>query len=385
MQTLYAPCTDTTTAIRTKSTTTTTTTPQNSPTPNNNPSTPTPTPSPSVSLGQPTTITQIVVVTAPNGQVTTSASLITQTPTLSAGADTKPKSAANVGLIVGSVIAGFFGLILLGGLIWFFLKRRQTNWDDIFDKDEGYEEQSPRRRSMNLLENEPKPYQVSKRHRQKNAAALTGLLTVAYSGSTELLVPMRPPGPRTPLDSGPCMAEHRLWHRCSCRGQRQNQELRNTYRMGRHPPGRLCVIRPINRPTTRFPLSAIHLRSRLPSYKPTSALLLTNAHLRYRLLLVTPRNRLAFPTRLQLLPQAQQAKVRATVVQYPLVRSSLHHVLRSPAKPAARITVIKRRRCQQVPPLDLLSPCNGKADPNRTPLPRLRHRHPLLRLRDRLG
>lgn len=196
---------------------------------------------------------------------------------------------------------------------------------------------------------------------------------------------MPPPVLLTPLDTGLCMVEHHLWHRCSCRGQRPNQELRNTCRMGRHPPGRLCVIRPINRPTTRFPLSATLLRSRLPSYKPTSAFLLTSVHLRYPPLLVTPHNRLAFPTRLQLLPQAQQAKVRATVVQYLLVRSSPHRVLRSPAKPAARITVIKRRRSQQVPPLDLLSPCNGKADLNRTPLPRLRHRHPLLRLRDRLG
>lgn len=65
-------------------------------------------------------------------------------------------------MIVGGVIAGIFGLILLGGLIWYCLKRRQAvNWDDIFDKEEGYEDQPDRRRSMNLLENEPKPYEVS--------------------------------------------------------------------------------------------------------------------------------------------------------------------------------------------------------------------------------
>ncbi|KAG9044542.1 hypothetical protein FS837_007974 [Tulasnella sp. UAMH 9824] len=159
VQTLYAPCDDTTQVTRTK-TTTTTTTPRDSPTPDRNPSTPTPTPSPSQSLGQPTTVTQIVVVTAPNGQLSTSASISTQTPTLSA-TDAKAKSGANVGMIVGGVIAGFFGLILLGGLIWYCLKRRQAvNWDDIFDKDEGYEEeQANRRRSMNLLENEPKPYE----------------------------------------------------------------------------------------------------------------------------------------------------------------------------------------------------------------------------------
>ncbi|KAG8992014.1 Esterase/lipase/thioesterase [Tulasnella sp. 427] len=155
VQTLYAPCDDTTSSTPTK---TTKTTPVNSPTPDRNTPTPTPTPS-SQSLGQPTTITQIIIVTAPNGQVTTSASLVTQTPTLSAGTDTKGKSAANAGLIAGGVIGGFFGLILLGGLIWFFWKRRQTNWDDIFDKDEGYEDRSPHRRSMNLLENEPKPYE----------------------------------------------------------------------------------------------------------------------------------------------------------------------------------------------------------------------------------
>ncbi|KAG8935050.1 hypothetical protein FRC01_009090 [Tulasnella sp. 417] len=156
VQTLYAPCDDTTSPTRSR--TTTTTTPRDSPTPDRNPSTPTPTPTPSPSLGQPTTVTQIIVVTAPNGQVTTSASLSTQTPTLSPS-DVKPKSTANVGIIVGGVIAGIFGVILLGGLIWYFLKRRQTNWDDIFDKDEGYGNQSPRRKSMNLLENEPKPYE----------------------------------------------------------------------------------------------------------------------------------------------------------------------------------------------------------------------------------
>ncbi|KAG8990377.1 Esterase/lipase/thioesterase [Tulasnella sp. 427] len=155
VQTLYAPCDDTPSSTPTK---TTKTTPVNSPTTDRNTPTPTPTPT-SQSLGQPTTITQIIIVTAPNGQVTTSASVVTQTPTLSAGTDTKGKSAANAGLIAGGVIGGFFGLILLGGLIWFFWKRRQTNWDDIFDKDEGYEDRSPHRRSMNLLENEPKPYE----------------------------------------------------------------------------------------------------------------------------------------------------------------------------------------------------------------------------------
>ena len=64
-----------------------------------------------------------------------------------------------MGLIVGSVVGGFVGLSLIAALVWVLWRRRGTRWDDIFDdKEDDLPGPQPR---MNLIDVEPKPYQVS--------------------------------------------------------------------------------------------------------------------------------------------------------------------------------------------------------------------------------
>jgi len=47
-------------------------------------------------------------------------------------------SSSNLGPILGGIFAGVFGLVLIVGVIWWILRRR-SRWDDIFDEKEGYD------------------------------------------------------------------------------------------------------------------------------------------------------------------------------------------------------------------------------------------------------
>ncbi|KAG8905348.1 hypothetical protein FRB99_000176 [Tulasnella sp. 403] len=113
----------------------------------------------SISLGQPTTYTAVVTVTGGNGQLTTSLSLATSTPTLWGPiTDSGQKNPVNAGVVAGSVIGGFFGLGLLAGMFYLWWRKRNNRWDDIFDKEDQYADDPPRR-DLNLIDEEPKPYE----------------------------------------------------------------------------------------------------------------------------------------------------------------------------------------------------------------------------------
>ncbi|KAJ8522399.1 hypothetical protein ONZ45_g1060 [Pleurotus djamor] len=68
-------------------------------------------------------------------------------------------NSTNMGPIIGGAVGGFFGLLGIVAVIWFIMKRR-SRWDDIFEKEE--EEQGRARHDGRFsldVDNEPKPYQ----------------------------------------------------------------------------------------------------------------------------------------------------------------------------------------------------------------------------------
>ncbi|KAL0946453.1 hypothetical protein HGRIS_012676 [Hohenbuehelia grisea] len=67
-------------------------------------------------------------------------------------------SSAPLGPIIGGVVGGFFGLMALIAIGWFIVKRK-SRWDDIFDKDDGESGEDGSRRFSLSTEIEPKPYQ----------------------------------------------------------------------------------------------------------------------------------------------------------------------------------------------------------------------------------
>ncbi|EJD02184.1 uncharacterized protein FOMMEDRAFT_168704 [Fomitiporia mediterranea MF3/22] len=147
--TLFAPCTDTTSS--TTSFTDTSTTIVATPT---------------------TTITSSSQSTLADGQVTqvfvTLTSVLPPTssvvntsvpaPTTQAGGNGDSNSGTALGAIIGGSVGGFLGLLAIVGVVWFF-RRRRNNFDDIFEKD--YEEYgggkplAPSRGRMLDLEDEP--------------------------------------------------------------------------------------------------------------------------------------------------------------------------------------------------------------------------------------
>ncbi|KAJ7481107.1 hypothetical protein B0H11DRAFT_2024216, partial [Mycena galericulata] len=124
-----------------------------------------------ISLSQPTPFvtTSQSATTLANGQITIVPETIMFTPppstiyinpSTTAASDqtqnnTDSSSSPHIGVIVGSAVGGFFGLLGLALIIWFIMKRRRR-WDDIFDK----EDSVPRGKRFSLdAEVEPKPYQ----------------------------------------------------------------------------------------------------------------------------------------------------------------------------------------------------------------------------------
>ncbi|KAG8970237.1 hypothetical protein FRC03_010427 [Tulasnella sp. 419] len=212
--TLYSTsCGETSTSRRPEdpdTTTTTSTTPrQDDPQPTST-TTPPPVDRPTTSseeiiLGTPTVVTSLVYVTLPNGSVTMTTSVGLTTPTLSRPDASKDNSgSSSIGMIIGAAVGGFVGFSVLVGLLWLLWKRRSSRWDDIFDKEfEEEEDEVRRRRSMNLLDNEPKPYQygivgthIPPSHAagsvHSRSTSHTGLLTHRTGHSAEML-PHLPP------------------------------------------------------------------------------------------------------------------------------------------------------------------------------------------------
>lgn len=111
--------------------------------------------------------TSIVYVTMPDGAVTSSAAVATTTPTLWANGDlANHDQSLGGGAIAGIVIGSLIGVGLIGCLLFLFWKRRRrwedTNYDTRSDHTGTYHSGTlARKRSLNLIDEEPKPYQVS--------------------------------------------------------------------------------------------------------------------------------------------------------------------------------------------------------------------------------
>lgn len=144
-----------------------TTSPTNTPT--NPPTSPptSPATSPASSPAQTTAFTTQVTVI----QGTTVTSIFPASSVQPDSGSKGSRSSSNLGPILGGIFGGVFGLVLIVGVIWWILRRR-SRWDDIFDEKEGYDDTVGadgirRSRSRgNMLDTEfadtntePKPYE----------------------------------------------------------------------------------------------------------------------------------------------------------------------------------------------------------------------------------
>ncbi|KAF4576350.1 hypothetical protein EYR40_000588 [Pleurotus pulmonarius] len=134
---------------------------------------PTPPTSISISTPPPETFTSQSESTLPNGVVTTTLLTVVSTlpptsivvsttmPGQSQQQDNNNDNSTNLGPIIGGTVGGFFGLIGIVAVVWFIMKRR-SRWDDIFDKEEDTMQETTRASGNRFsldVDNEPKPYQ----------------------------------------------------------------------------------------------------------------------------------------------------------------------------------------------------------------------------------
>ncbi|KLO14922.1 hypothetical protein SCHPADRAFT_888942 [Schizopora paradoxa] len=111
------------------------TSPTNSPTsPTNSPTSPTSTPSSTSSPSTTAFTTEVTVI-----QGTTVTSIVPLSSVQPDSGSSGSHSSSNLGPILGGIFGGVFGLVLIVGVIWWILRRR-SRWDDIFDEKEGYED-----------------------------------------------------------------------------------------------------------------------------------------------------------------------------------------------------------------------------------------------------
>lgn len=117
----------------------------------------------------PSVIVSKILTTLPGGQVSESLFVTTSQPPASYSLiptivpkmqeDDQKSGPSNVGAVIGGSVGGFFGLIAIVLAIWFFI-RRKKRWDDVFEDDLiDTGSRKGRRFSLDVEEEEPKPYQ----------------------------------------------------------------------------------------------------------------------------------------------------------------------------------------------------------------------------------